>query len=65
MPPGTICEASDTGAVAGLYLTGSPLPAVEFDLAVGVAATLTAVVAALIPALVAARREPLYELRTP
>lgn len=53
------------GAIAGLSVTGSPLPAVEFDLAVGVAATLTAVVAALIPALVAARREPLYELRTP
>lgn len=62
--------AAVVGAVTGsvvalgvLRVNGSPLPGPEFTLAVGVAAVLTSLCAALLPAAAAARREPLHELR--
>jgi putative ABC transport system permease protein len=54
-----------TAAVVGLAATGSPLPGRDFTLAVAVAGVLTAVLATLPPATVAARRDPLHELRIP
>jgi putative ABC transport system permease protein len=53
------------GTVATLTGTGQPLPDLEFIAAVGVAGILTAGVAALLPATIAARRDPLHELRVP
>jgi putative ABC transport system permease protein len=54
-------------AIAGIGLaaTGDPLPGVDFFAAVAVLATAVGVVAALVPALAAARRDPLKELRVP
>ncbi|MEZ3162122.1 FtsX-like permease family protein [Microbacterium sp. BWT-B31] len=52
-------------SVIALVATGDPLPGWDFTLALGVLALATAVVAALIPAVVAARREPIRELRVP
>lgn len=54
-------------AVASLVLVfgGDPLPGIEFTTALSVLAVATAVAAALIPAAVAARREPIRELRVP
>ncbi len=57
-----------TGAlIAALILAvgGDPLPAVTYFLAVIVLAVLAAVAAAVLPAIVAARREPISELRVP
>jgi len=53
------------GAAAALALAGDPLPGPGFFAAVGVLAIAVSVVAALVPALAAARRDPLKELRVP
>ena len=50
-------------ALVALRATGHPLPGPDFAAAVAVAATLTALLAATAPAIGAARREPLFELR--
>jgi len=52
-------------AAIGLAATGDPLPGWDFFTAVGILAIVTGLVAALIPALAAARRDPLKELRVP
>jgi putative ABC transport system permease protein len=52
-------------AAIALAATGDPLPGVDFFAAVAVLAVLVGVVAALVPALAAARRDPLKELRVP
>lgn len=52
-------------ACALLLATGDPLPGIEFTVALGVLAVVVAVSAALIPAFVASRREPIRELRVP
>ncbi|MCY7288255.1 MAG: lipoprotein ABC transporter permease [Cryobacterium sp.] len=55
-----------SGAAAiGLGVTGDPLPGAAFFAAVGVLATAVGTSAALLPALAAARRDPLKELRVP
>ncbi|UOE42825.1 ABC transporter permease [Agromyces larvae] len=48
-----------------LAITGDPQPGWEYTLGVATLATAVAVAAALIPALAAARREPIRELRVP
>ncbi|WP_318247062.1 ABC transporter permease [Microbacterium gallinarum] len=48
-----------------LFASGDPLPGVAFTAALAVLALCTALVAALIPAIVASRREPIRELRVP
>lgn len=60
------------GLVAGgaasyllLTLSGDPLPGVKFAIAIGILTVLTALLAAIVPALVASRREPIRELRVP
>ena len=53
------------GAAIGLAATGDPLPGWDFFAAVGILATVTGLIAALVPALAAARRDPLKELRVP
>jgi putative ABC transport system permease protein len=53
------------GAAIGLIATGDPLPSWDFFTAVCILATVTGLVAALAPALAAARRDPLKELRVP
>lgn len=53
------------GSVLGLAVAGDPQPGAEFTLAVAVAGVLTVLLAALPPAVVAARRDPLHELRVP
>jgi putative ABC transport system permease protein len=52
-------------AAIALAATGDPLPGAPFFGAVGVLAVLVGVIAALVPALAAARRDPLKELRVP
>ncbi|HEU5223387.1 MAG TPA: FtsX-like permease family protein [Candidatus Lumbricidophila sp.] len=52
-------------AAIGLAATGDPLPGIDFFVAVAVLAITVGVAAALLPALVAARRDPLKELRVP
>jgi len=52
-------------AAIGLQLSGDPLPGLNFFLAVAILAIVTGLIAALIPALAAARRDPLKELRVP
>lgn len=55
-----------SGAAAiGLAATGDPLPGVDFFAAVAVLAIAVGVIAALLPAVAAARRDPLTELRVP
>lgn len=49
----------------GLLVAGEPIPGVAFTAAVAVAAVLTAALAAVVPAVIAARRDPLHELRVP
>ncbi|GEP26482.1 hypothetical protein CLE01_10800 [Cryobacterium levicorallinum] len=63
---------SGIGAVIGcaataisLVITGDPLPGIAFFVAVSVLAIAVGVIAALLPASVAARRDPLAELRVP
>lgn len=53
------------GAAIGLIASGDPLPGWDFFAAVGILAVITGLAAALIPALAAARRDPLKELRVP
>lgn len=54
-------------AAAALILvsSGDPLPGLAFTAALGVLALCTALIAALLPAIVASRREPIRELRVP
>ena len=52
-------------ALVSLTLSGEPKAGIEFAGAVAVAGILAAAFAALPPALVAARRDPLHELRVP
>jgi putative ABC transport system permease protein len=52
-------------AVAVLVASGDPLPSVGFITAIDVLAISVAVLAAILPALAAARREPIAELRVP
>jgi len=52
-------------ASAVLALSGDPQPGVAFTLAIGVLAIGVSVVAASVPALLAARRDPIRELRVP
>lgn len=52
-------------AVLVLLVTGSPLPGIAFTAALGILTLATALIAALIPALAASRREPIRELRVP
>ncbi|QSB14304.1 hypothetical protein JQS43_22815 [Natronosporangium hydrolyticum] len=51
--------------LVGLVLSQSPLPGVLFSLALGTAAVLAATAAAVVPAIIASRRDPLHELRLP
>lgn len=53
------------GAAVGLAATGDPLPGLDFFVAVGVLAVAVGTMAALLPAIAAARRDPLRELRVP
>lgn len=52
-----------TIAAAALYASGDPLPGPEFTSALGVLSLATSLVAALLPATYASRREPIKELR--
>ncbi|HHW50941.1 MAG TPA: lipoprotein ABC transporter permease [Pseudoclavibacter sp.] len=52
-------------ALCYLAITGDPLPSVTFVVATGILAILIALTAALIPAIVASRRDPIRELRVP
>ncbi len=52
-------------AAIGLAASGDPLPGIAFFAAVAILAIATGLVAALVPALAAARRDPLKELRVP
>lgn len=52
-------------ALIGLAATGDPLPDVPFIAAVNVLAVAVGLIAALLPALAASRRDPLKELRVP
>lgn len=60
---GAIVGTSSTVVV--LTVTGAPVPGAAYIGAVAVASLLVAVVAAVLPAVAAARREPLHELRVP
>jgi len=67
-----VATLAGVGAILGcsvaaiwLVVTADPLPGFQFFLAVGVLAVVVGVVAALLPALAAARRDPLTELRVP
>lgn len=53
--------------VAALFLviSGDPLPPPAFVGAIGILTFLTAILAALVPAVIASRREPIKELRVP
>ncbi len=57
--------AGSAAAAIGLAASGDPLPGIDFFAAVAVLATSVGVAAALVPALAAARRDPLRELRVP
>lgn len=52
-------------SLAGLAAVGDPLPGARFTAAIAVAGVLVAALAALPPAVIAARRDPLHELRVP
>lgn len=56
------------GTLAGsiaLVVAGDPAPGAAFLAAIGILAIATATIAALIPALIASRRQPIIELRVP
>ena len=53
------------GTVGFLVATGNPLPGGRFTVALLLASVLTAALAAIPPAALAARRDPLHELRVP
>ncbi|PPF83636.1 lipoprotein ABC transporter permease [Rathayibacter rathayi] len=59
-----VCVGS-AAALLSLVASGDPLPDAEFCVAVAVLAIAASTVAALVPATVAARREPVKELRVP
>lgn len=44
---------------------GDPIPGIAFTAAVSILALVAAVLASLVPAITASRREPIRELRTP
>lgn len=50
-------------AVVGLLFTGDPLPGLAFTSALALLTLVTALLATIVPALVASRREPIRELR--
>jgi len=52
-------------AATALGMSGDPLPSLQFFLAVGSLEVFVSALAALIPAVVASRRDPLKELRVP
>ena len=52
-------------SVAVLLATADPLPGVSFTLALCVLTLATALLSAILPAVVASRREPIRELRVP
>jgi putative ABC transport system permease protein len=52
-------------AVTMLTVTGDPLPGADFFIAVAILAVTIGVLAALVPATAAAKREPIRELRVP
>ncbi|TQO19648.1 putative ABC transport system permease protein [Rhodoglobus vestalii] len=54
-----------SGATVALIIMRDPLPGWAFTLAIGILATAIGVVSSLIPAGLAARREPINELRVP
>jgi putative ABC transport system permease protein len=54
-----------TAGVAVLFIAGDPLPTVDYMVAVGAAFATTTTFAASLPALWAANRDPLTELRVP
>lgn len=54
-----------TAAITALVSTHDPLPGAAFTAALAVLTLATTLIAALIPALVASRREPIRELRVP
>lgn len=65
-------ELSVIGSLVGtligggaLWLLGDPLPDWSFFLALSILAIITSLLAALIPAMIASRRDPLRELRVP
>lgn len=61
-----IGAAVGTAAALGtLAALGDPLPGADFTAAIAVLAVAVAVIAALLPAIVAARRDPIRELRVP
>ncbi len=53
------------GSVIALLAFGDPLPGLAFTAALAILTLVTALIAALVPALVASRREPIRELRVP
>ncbi|MGF3053937.1 ABC transporter permease [Microbacterium sp. YY-03] len=53
------------GSVIALLALGDPLPGLAFTAALAILTLVTALIAALVPALVASRREPIRELRVP
>lgn len=63
----SICAACIGSVIAAALLLfwGDPLPGAEFFAAVIVLATITGLLAAMVPAVFAARRDPLRELRVP
>ncbi|WP_431798583.1 ABC transporter permease [Microbacterium kunmingense] len=54
-----------TTSIGILVVTADPLPGPSFMSALGILAVTTACVAALVPATLASRREPIHELRVP
>ncbi len=57
--------AGSIAAAIGLASGGDPLPGLDFFVAVSVLAVAVGMIAAVLPALVAAKRDPLRELRVP
>lgn len=53
------------GSTVALMVSGDPLPGAAFTAALGILAVAAATIAALLPALIASRREPIRELRVP
>lgn len=60
---GALCGL--TASAVALLISGDPMPGVAFTTALGVIAVAAAMLAALVPALIASRREPIRELRVP
>jgi putative ABC transport system permease protein len=54
-----------SAALITLHLTGDPLPGATYALGIGVLAVAVAVVATIVPAIAASRRQPITELRVP